>query len=72
MSRLASVNITPLSGVAKERGVPKRQSGLPVPLPWVPWEILDESSFKDPVEWGLFVWGGRVPGYLESCSRSFL
>jgi len=52
----SGVFVAPFSGVAKERGIPKWWGGLPVPLPWVPWEILDEPCFKDPVERGLFTW----------------
>jgi hypothetical protein len=46
--RFSSVVVSPLGGVAEKRGVPKGRSGLPMPLPWVPWEVLDESSFKNP------------------------
>ncbi len=43
-----------------------------MPLPWVPWEILDEPCFKDPVERGLLTWCRQIPGNFESCPRSFL
>jgi hypothetical protein len=43
-----SVIVSPLGGVAEERGVLEGRSGLLVALPWVPWEVLDESSFKNP------------------------
>ncbi len=52
------VNIAPFGGVAKEWGVAQRRVRLPMPLFGVPWEILDESRFKNPVKGGVF--------YLES------
>ncbi len=52
----SGVVVAPFGDVAKERGVPKGWRGLPVPLPWVPWEILDEPNSEDPVEGGLFAW----------------
>jgi len=59
------VFVTPFSDVAKKRGVPEWWGGLLVPLPWVPWEILDEPCFKDPVEKGLLTWCRRISGHLE-------
>ncbi len=70
--RFPGVFVTPFSDVAKERGVPKWWGGLPVPVPWVPWEILDEPCFKHPVERGLLTWCRRILGNFESCPKSFL
>ncbi len=43
-----------------------------MPLAWLPWEILDEPRFKNPVQWGLFTWSQRVPGDFEGCVRFLL
>ncbi len=64
--RLPSVFVSPFGGVAKKGGVPKGWGSLPMPLPWVPWEVLDEPCFKDPKEKGFLTWCRRVPSYLES------
>ncbi len=68
----SGVVVAPFGDVAKEWGIPKGWRGLPVPLPWVPWEILDEPSFEDPVERGLLAWSLQIPGHFEGRPRSFL
>jgi hypothetical protein len=58
----SNVFVALFNGVAKERGVSKRWGGLPMPLPWVPWEILDEPYFKNLVERGLLMSRSQVLG----------
>ncbi len=70
--RFPGVLVAPFGSVAKKRGVPEWWGGLPMPLPWVPWEVLDEPYFKDPKERGFLTWCRRVPGYFIGCSGSFL
>ncbi len=43
-----------------------------MPLPWVPWEILDEPCFKDPVERGFLTYCQWIPGNFENCHGFFL
>ncbi len=60
MGRLSSVYISPFGGVTKEWCVTQRRVGSPMPLARVPWEILDEPCFKNPVL------GGFLPEAGES------
>ncbi len=43
-----------------------------MPLTRVPWKVLDESIFEDPMEVGLLAWGLQVPGHFEGRPMSFL
>ncbi len=43
------ISVSPLGCVAKEWCITEWWSGSPMPLPWVPWELLYEPCFKDPV-----------------------
>jgi len=56
--RLSCVYIAPFGGVAKEWCVAQRWVGSPVPLARVPWEILDEPCFKNPVRAGFLPGAG--------------
>ncbi len=51
--RFPSVVVSSFGGVAKEGSVLERRGGTPMPLPWVPGEILDETNFEDPKDEGL-------------------
>jgi hypothetical protein len=42
------VDVASFGGVAEEGRVPEQRGGAPMPLPWVPGEILDEAGFEDP------------------------
>ncbi len=64
--------VASFGGVTKERSVPEGQGGLPVPLPWVPWEILDEPGFKDPMEGRFIAWSLQFLGHFEGRPRSLL
>ncbi|CAK9859827.1 unnamed protein product [Sphagnum jensenii] len=66
------VVVASFSDIAKERGVPEGRGGAPVPLSWVPWEILNKPSFKNPVEWRLLARSFQVLGYFEGRLKSLL
>jgi hypothetical protein len=68
----SNVFVSPFGSVAKERGIPKWWGGLLMPLPWVPWGILNEPCFKDPIERGLLTWCRQIPSNFKSCPGSFL
>ncbi len=72
MGRLSGVYIAPFGGVAEEWCVVQRRVGSPVPFAGVPWEILDESCLKNPVQGGLFTWSRWVPGNFEGCAKFLL
>ncbi len=67
-----NVFVSPFDGVAEKGGVPERRGSLPVPLSWVPWEVLDKPRFIDLEEGGFLTSCRRVPGDLEGQSGSFL
>jgi len=67
MGRLSGVYIAPFGGVAKEWCVAQRWVGSPVPFSRVPWEILDEPCFENPVQGGLFTWCRWVLDNFEGC-----
>ncbi len=46
---LSGVDVASFSRVAKEWHVSQRWVGSPMPLARIPWEILDESHFVNPV-----------------------
>jgi hypothetical protein len=52
MRRLACVVVSPPGCVAEEGCIPCVWGDLPMPLPWVPPEALDESRFENPVDVG--------------------
>ncbi len=47
--RFLDVSVASFDCVAKERCISEGKNGLPVPLPWVPWELLNEPCFKYPI-----------------------
>ncbi len=46
---LSSVRVSSFGRVAKERRVPQRWVRSPMPFSRIPWEVLNESRFVDPV-----------------------
>jgi len=56
----------------KKGASPRGGLVLPVPLSWVPWEVLNEACFKYPIQGGLLARRRRVPGDLEGCARFLL
>jgi hypothetical protein len=70
--RFSGVDVTPFGDISKERCVTQRRVRAPMPLARVPWEILNESCFKDPIQEGFFPWCRRIPGNLEGCARFLL
>ncbi len=72
MGRLSGVYIAPFGSVAEEWYVAQRRVGFPVPFTRVPWKILDEPCFKNPVQGGVFTWCRRVPSNFEGCARFLL
>ncbi|CAK9250120.1 unnamed protein product [Sphagnum jensenii] len=69
---IPGVVVTSFGNVAKERNVPEGQRGLPLPFPWVPREILNKPSFKDPVVGRLLARSPQVLGNFESRPGSLL
>jgi len=67
-----SVDVASFGGVAKEGCVPERWGGAPMPLPWVPREVLDEAGFEDPKDWGLLVSGLQLLADFEGRPKAFL
>ncbi len=67
-----SVDVTSFGGVTKEGCVPERRGGTPMPLPWVPGEVLNEAGFEDPKDWGLFVRGLQLLCDFEGRPGAFL
>ncbi len=66
------VDISSFGGVVEEGGVPWGGGGLPVPLPGVPREILNKTSFEDPEDWSLLAWGLQFLGNSETRPGAFL
>jgi len=67
-----NVDIASFGGVAKEGRIPERWGGAPMPLPWVPKEVLDEASFEDPKDWELLARGLQLLGDFEGRHGAFL
>ncbi len=72
MRGFSGVDVASFGGVAEEGRVPEQWGGAPMPLPWVPGEILDEAGFEDPKDWGLLAGGLQVLGDLEKGPGAFL
>ncbi len=69
---VSSVNVSSLGGVAKKGAVPEGQGGPPMPLPWVPGEVLDKARFEDPKGGCLLACGLQLLSDFESRPCAFL
>ncbi|CAM6000943.1 unnamed protein product, partial [Sphagnum balticum] len=69
---LPGVDASSLRSVPEEGGVPEVQGGFPVPFPWVPGEILDKPSFKNPKNGSLLIRGLQDFGNSEIRPGIFL
>ncbi|CAM6069644.1 unnamed protein product [Sphagnum tenellum] len=70
--RIPSIVLASFGGVAKERSIPKGQRGTPVPLSWVPLEILDEPGFENPISGRFLAQNLQVYGDFEGRPESLL
>jgi hypothetical protein len=69
---VTSVDVTSFSSVAKEGGVSKGRGGLPMPLPRVPGEILNEARFKNLEDWSFLARCFQLLGDSKAQLGTFL
>jgi hypothetical protein len=52
----SSILVPSLGGVSKERSIAHVARRLPMPIPWIPWEVRDKSRLKNPIDGRFLTW----------------
>jgi len=67
-----SILVPSLGGVSKEGSVAHVARRLPMPVPWIPREIKDESRLKNPIDWRFLTWREQILGEPKRGSMAVL